>query len=111
MSPEMSRRGFLLGTAGLGALLGGSSLLSACGSSASGTSSASAMDMWWFFNSPDNQKWFQDNIVSAFNAKQGSGAHVNLIGKPLTFFQLEETLWPLAAVPTCSRPAARTRST
>jgi raffinose/stachyose/melibiose transport system substrate-binding protein len=49
------------------------------------------MDMWWFFNSTQNQNWFQANVVDSYNAKKKSGPKIDLVAKPLSFFQLEET--------------------
>jgi raffinose/stachyose/melibiose transport system substrate-binding protein len=96
----LSRRQFLYGTAGLGAAAAFSSpFLSACSSSSKASGSSKTSDMWWFFNSPQNQQWFEQNIVDPFNVKQGKGPHVSLIGKPQAIGQLQDTALAAGAAP------------
>jgi raffinose/stachyose/melibiose transport system substrate-binding protein len=63
MVPAMTRRRFILGSAELAAF---GAMAAACGSA--GGSSGGPVQFWEAFNSNDVQRYFQKNIIDAYNA-------------------------------------------
>ena len=89
MSAELNRRRFLQLTGAAGAAVAGGSLLSACAGSAG--SSAGETEFWYAFTDTNDQKYFQQNFIDAYNATKPAAKAVMSVKQVSTLDKLTQT--------------------
>jgi raffinose/stachyose/melibiose transport system substrate-binding protein len=89
VSTPLSRRGFLQLTGVAGAAAAGGSLLSACGGGAG--SSAGETQFWYAFNNTQDQSYFQQHFIDAYNATKPPAKAVLNVKQVDTIDRLTQT--------------------
>jgi raffinose/stachyose/melibiose transport system substrate-binding protein len=89
VSTSFNRRGFLQLTGAAGAAVAGSTLLSACGGGAG--SSATTTQFWGAFNNTQDQKYFQQHFIDAYNATKPPAKTVLTVKQIATLDNLTQT--------------------